>query len=166
MNRFIFCLLLILFLLIKSYSQEKISTQFYELNIPTNSDVKLFDKSCESLANIDVYQFAIEGKPKYILYMMSNKISDKVKVNIDNYKDFLFDLGDLNVLDASYLGDKIKVSFIYNNKKNINGITYIYIQNDILNRFVFLLPNESARNAFSNEIEKMIESTILLKNIW
>ena len=69
-------------------SQENIKTNFYKLNIPKNTTVKTFAKNHEELANIDAYQFNADEKPKYIMYLMSNKTNVEItSINIDNYKD-------------------------------------------------------------------------------
>lgn len=148
------------------YSQEDIKTEFYTLKIPEKTTVKTFASTHEELANIDAYQFNIDEKPKYILYLMSNKTNKEVSINADNYKDFLFDLGDLKILGVEDLKGKIKIDFSYIDKKNINGIIYASVKNDILNRFVFLLPNESAKKTFQKEIDEMINNVNEVKSIW
>jgi hypothetical protein len=167
MNRFYIVFTILFVLGISAYSQEKITTKFYSLQIPEKTSTKVFDTSHEELANVDVYQFNVDEKPKYILYLMSNKTKDgAIKVNLENYKNFLFDLGDINILDVENFDKKIKINFTYNNKNNINGIIYAYIKNDILNRFVFLLPNDSAKKTFGAEIDKMIENLMEVKSNW
>lgn len=167
MNRFFIGFIVLFILSLNVYSQEKITTEFYSLQIPNKTTTKVFDSSNEELANVDVYQFNIDQKPKYILYLMSNKTKDQsVIVNLDNYKDFLFDLGDINILDVEKFGNRIKINYNYNDKKNINGIIYINLKNDILNRFVFLLPNESAKTTFSKEIDEMVKNVIEIKSSW
>lgn len=149
------------------YSQENIKTEFYTLKVPEKTTVKTFASTHEKLANIDAYQFNVDEKPKYILYLMSNKTNKEVvSVDIDNYKDFLFDLGDLKILGIEDLGGKIKIHFSYNDKENIKGIIYASVKNDILNRFVFLLPNENAKKTFQKEIDEMINNTIEIKSLW
>lgn len=149
------------------HSQENIKTEFYTLKVPERTSIKTFASTHEELANIDAYQFISDKKPKYILYLMSNKTNkEQVNINIDNYKDFLFDLGDLKVSGVEDLNGKIKIHFSYNDKKNINGIIYASVKNDILNRFVFLLPNENALKTFQKEIDEMINNIVEVKRLW
>lgn len=152
---------------INLYSQEKIETQFYSLTIPQDTKVKAFDSAHEEIANIDVFQFNAGEKPKYILYLMSNKTNQIIEsITIDNYKDFLFDLGDLKILSVENLKNKIKINYAYKDKENIKGVIYMYLTNDILNRFVFLLPNDNAKIKFQEEIDIMISNLKVLKNYW
>ena len=149
------------------YSQENIKTAFFSLKVPEKTTVKTFASTHEELANIDSYQFITNEKPKYILYLMSNKTNKEIaSVNIDNYKDFLFDLGDLKVSAVEDLSGKIKIFFSYADKKEIKGIIYVYVNNDILNRFVFLLPNQSAKETFQKEIDTTINNVVELKKSW
>lgn len=160
---------IILFSLINNsvYSQDNIKTAFYNLKVPEKTTIKTFASTHEKLANIDAYQFIINEKPKYILYLMSNKTNKEIaSVNIDNYKDFLFDLGDLKVSGIEDLNGKIKIFFTYVDKQEIKGIIYAYLNGDILNRFVFLLPNQSAKEAFQKEIDTIINNVVELKNSW
>lgn len=160
---------IILFSLINNslYSQDKIKTAFYNLKVPEKTNTKTFASTHEELANIDAYQFITNEKPKYILYLMSNKTNKEIaSVNIDNYKDFLFDLGNLKVSGIEDLNGKIKIFFTYVDKQEIKGIIYAYVNSDILNRFVFLLPNQSAKEAFQKEIDAIINNVVELKNSW
>ncbi len=160
---------IILFSLINNsiYCQENIKTEFYNLKVPEKTTVKTFASTQEELANIDAYQFITNDKPKYILYLMSNKTNKEIaSVNIDNYKDFLFDLGNLKVLGIEDLNGKIKIFFTYVDKQEIKGIIYAHVNGNVLNRFVFLLPNQSAKEAFQKEIDTLINNIIELKNSW
>jgi hypothetical protein len=148
-------------------SQENIKTNFYKLNIPKNTTVKTFAKNHEELANIDAYQFNADEKPKYIMYLMSNKTNVEItSINIDNYKDFLFDLGDLKLSRIENLEDKLKINFTYSNKENIKGIIYMSVKNNILHRFVFLFPNENSIQIFQNEVDEMINNITEIKEFW
>ena len=125
---------IILFSLINNsvYSQDNIKTAFYNLKVPEKTTIKTFASNHEELANIDAYQFIINEKPKYILYLMSNKTNKEIaSVNIDNYKDFLFDLGDLKVSGIEDLNGKIKIFFTYVDKQEIKGIIYAYVSSFI-----------------------------------
>lgn len=149
------------------YSQDSIKTEFYTLKVPEKTTIKTFASTHEELANIDAYQFITNEKPKYILYLMSNKTNKEISsINLDNYKDFLFDLGELKVSAIEDLNGIIKISFTYVDKENIKGIIYASVNNNILNRFVFLLPNESAKEIFNKEIDKIIENITQIKHNW
>lgn len=149
------------------YSQENIQTEFYTIKVPEKTTVKTFASTHEELANIDAYQFIVNEKPKYILYSMSNKTNVEISsINIDNYKDFLFDLGELNVLGVEDLNETIKIQFVYKDKENIKGIIYVSVTNDILNRFVFLLPNEKAKELFEKEIDELVNNINEIKKYW
>lgn len=160
---------IILFNLINNnvYSQNDINTAFYNLKVPENTSIKTFTSTHEELANIDAYQFIFNEKPKFILYLMSNKTNKEIaSVNIDNYKDFLFDLGDLKISGIEDLNGKIKILFTYADKQEIKGIIYANVNSNILNRFVFLLPNQSAKEAFQKEIDTIINNLVDLKKSW
>jgi len=74
------------------YSQENIKTEFYYVKKPEKTIIKAFNSTHEEFANIDAYQFITDEKPKYILYLMSNRINIEItSINIDNFKDFLSD---------------------------------------------------------------------------
>lgn len=149
------------------YSQETIETNFYSFKIPQETVVESFGSSNEELANVDVYQFIINDKPKYLLYLMSNKINVKINtVDFENYNSFLSDLGDVRILVAEKLSNNFKIEFSYNEKENIRGIVFLSINNDILNRFVFLLPNEKAKEVFQDEIINLSNSITIIKNSW
>ena len=149
------------------YSQENIKTEFYNIKIPEKTTVKEFNSSHEDLANIDAYQFGANEKPKYIAYFMSNKTNIEIaSVNLDNYKDFLFDLGELKVSGIENLTGKIKIYFTYVDNDNIKGIIYAYVKNDILNRFVFLLPNQNAKDVFQKEIDTLVDGIVEIKSNW
>ena len=168
MNKYLIILLTVFNLI--SYgmlSQENIKTNFYKLNIPENTTVKPFAKTHEELANIDAYQFNADEKPKYIMYLMSNKTNMEIaSINIDNYKDFLFDLGDLKLSRIENLENKIKINFTYSNKENIKGVIYMSVKNNILHRFVFLFPNENSIQIFQNEVDEMINNITEIKEFW
>lgn len=149
------------------YSQEDIKTEFYNIKVPQNTTVKTFASTHEELANIDAYQFIINEKPKYILYSMSNKTNVEISsINIDNYKDFLFDLGEIKVLGVEDLNKIMKIKFVYKDKENIKGIIYVSVTNDILNRFVFLLPNDKAKELFEKEINELVNNITEIKKYW
>lgn len=159
----------VLFILINSvvYSQDSIKTAFYNFKIPEKTEVKPFKSSHEELANIDGYQFLVSNKPKYILILMSNKTNkEALSVNLDNYKDFLFDLGELKVSGIENLDGNIKIYFTYADKENVKGIIYALVSNNILNRFVFLLPNQNAKDVFQKEIDTLVNGIVEIKNKW
>jgi hypothetical protein len=149
------------------YSQEFIKTDFYNIKLPQSTIAKTFASTHEELSNIDAYQFIINEKPKYILYLMSNKTNVAISnINNDNYKDFLYDLGELKVVNIEIFKNKIKINFAYKDNDSIKGIVYLSITNDILNRFVFLLPNDKAKELFEREIDEIIYSIVEIKKNW
>lgn len=123
-------ILIILLLFITSIvmAQNKIENNFYSLSIPSATNVKPFQSTHEELANIDSYQFFLEDRPKYIFYMMSNKLETSATVSLDNYNDYVYDLGELEVVNAEMFNNFIKVYFNYKNKKAIEGVVYIGIK--------------------------------------
>lgn len=78
----------------------------------------------------------------------------------------MFDLGELKISGVEDLNGKIKIHFSYADKQHINGIIYASVKNDILNRFVFLLPNENAKKIFQKEIDEMINNITEIKSFW
>lgn len=168
MNKYLIGLLVVFNLISNDMlSQENIRTNFYQLKVPENTTVKIFAETHEELANIDVYQFNVAEKPKYILYLMSNKTNIEITtIDINNYKDFLFDLGSLKVSKIENLEKKLKINFLYTDKEKIRGIVYLSVKNNILNRFVFLFPNENANQVFQREVDEMMDSVIDIKDYW
>lgn len=149
------------------YSQDIVETNFYSFKVPEKTIVKAFGSSNEELANTDVYQFIVNDNPKYLLYLISNKINTEVtNIDYENYNAFLSDIGDIRILGAEKLNNQFKIDFNYNDKENIKGIIFISVNNDILNRYVFLLPNEKAKEVFQDEIIKLVNSITPIKNVW
>ena len=139
MNKLFLQFVISLFLIsMNLYSQEDIKTEFYKFKVPEKTIIKTFASTHEKFANIDAYQFITNEKPKYILYLMSNKTNKEISnINIDNYKDFLFDLGKLNVSGVENFSDVVKINFTYEDNDIIKGIVYVSVNKDILNRYVF-----------------------------
>lgn len=159
-------LLLLLFVTSVMTSQNKVENAYYRLAVTANTNVKLFQSTHEGLANIDSYQFLVNEKPKYIFYMMSNKLETSLTVGLDNYKDFLFDIGDIDITNAEMFNGFIKVYFNYKNKKAIEGVVYISVRGNILNRFLIMYPNKSALKAFDDEVNMIIKDVNYKKNVW
>lgn len=147
-------------------SQSKVDNAYYGLKVPPNTNVKLFQSTHESLANIDSYQFIVNGRPKYIFYLMSNKLAIPATVGMDNYNDFLFDIGDIDIINIEMFNNFIKVYFNYKNKNAIEGIVYIGITDNILNRFLIMYPNESALKSFDEEVNLMVKEVDYKKSNW
>lgn len=147
-------------------AQKNIENSYYKLIIPHNTEVELFESTHEKSANIDSYKFFSNSKPKYILFMMSNKLEESLNVNMDNYKDYIFDLDDLDVINACNFNTFIKIYFNYESNNIIKGVLYIGIRNDILDRFLFMFPDEKHLIKFESEINVMINSTYYIKNHW
>uniref|UniRef100_UPI003A8DA0AD hypothetical protein n=1 Tax=Flavobacterium beibuense TaxID=657326 RepID=UPI003A8DA0AD len=154
-----FFLFALLFVTVEGKSQDKLENAYYILNLPNNTTVKLFQHTNEDFANIDSYKFFEGEKPKYVLYMMSNKLEADVTVREDNYIDFLNDIGALNVTNVSRFNNFFKVNFNFKDREAIECVMYININGDILNRFLLMYPNKTILNNFENEVN------IFLKNI-
>lgn len=167
MNKFLLGFVVLFALASHNIYSQDIKTTFYSIKTPEKTTVKPFNSTHEALANIDTYQFITDGKPKYIGYFMSNKTNIVIaSVNLDNYKDFLFDLGELKVSGIENLNGKIKIYFSYIDNDNIKGIIYASVNNDILNRYVFLLPNQNAKDVFHKEIDALVNGIVENKNNW
>lgn len=158
--------LLLLFTSTIVTSQNKVVNNFYSLSSPANTNVKSFQSSHEELANIDSYQFFLEDKPKYIFYLMSNKLETSSTVSLENYKNYVFDLGELDITNTEMFNNFIKVYFNYKNKKSIEGVVYIGIRNNILNRFLLMYPNKSALYKFDKEVNIMLNGVDYKKGSW
>lgn len=158
--------ILLLFTTTMLTAQNKVANNFYSLSAPSNTNVKSFQSSHEELANIDSFQFFLEDKPKYIFYMMSNKLETSATVSLENYKDYVFDLGELDITNAEMFNSFIKVYFNYKNKKSIEGVVYIGIRNNILNRFLLMYPNKSALDKFDKEVNIMLNDVDYKKSSW
>ncbi|KAF2514152.1 hypothetical protein E0W68_13790 [Flavobacterium salilacus subsp. salilacus] len=159
-------LLLIIFFCFNMNAQKKIENSYYRLIIPHNTEVELFENTHEKLANIDSYKFFSNSKPKYILFMMSNKLEESVDVEMDNYKDFIFDIEDIDVVKADNFNTFIKIYFNYKSNNIIKGVLYIDTRNDILDRFLFMFPNEKHLVKFESEIDIMIDNINYIKDYW
>ena len=159
-------LLLSFFVINMITAQKNVENAFYSLPVPSNTEVKLFKNTHEELANIDSYQFLVDAKPKYILYMMSNKLETSATVGLDNYKDFMVDIGDVEINNAEMFDSFIKVYFSYADKNAVKGTIYIGIRNNLLSRFLLMFPNESASKSFDSEVNVMLGHTIYKSNVW
>ncbi|MBN9284144.1 MULTISPECIES: hypothetical protein [unclassified Flavobacterium] len=148
------------------YSQTKFKTEFYTVTVPENTTYTMFNTTREAEANIDIYEFGADGKIKYLLYLMSNKMSGAVKVDENNFEDFLTDLYELVITDIEKQDGNLKIYFSYNDSEFVRGIAYLSTENDVLSRFVFLLPNPDAKKTFSNEIDRMVTNIIKTKKHW
>ena len=73
--RFVF--IFMLFYTVNMIGQQKLETSFYSFSKPKNTDVKFFNSSNEEIANTDVYEFRENDKPKYLLYLISNKLTSE-----------------------------------------------------------------------------------------
>ncbi len=145
---------------------QTIENTFYKIQVPVNTSIKAFQSTHEALASIDSYQFIVNGKPKYIFYMMSNKLETEVIVGLENYKDFLFDIGDIDITKAEIFNDLIKVYYNYTDKKAIEGVIYIGIRGNILNRFLLMYPNQSSLKTFDEEVDLIVKDVDYRKTNW
>lgn len=167
MNNKIILLFTLLLISNAIIAQNDIENSYYKFSIPKNTNVKPFKSTHEELANIDVYQFTIDEKPKYILFLISNKLTSDIKeVNVDNCMDFLFDLGEIEVSNTEPFNGIVKLHFKYIENNVIQGVLYIKTNNNILDRFLFLFPNESAYKSFNIEIDNILKSITDKQSKW
>lgn len=146
------------------FAQSKISTDFYILDLPNGFQFKEFNKSREENSNSDVYEFLQDGKPKYLLYLLSNKLNDNhTAISIENIKNYVFDIGDLNILNTENVSGKIKIVATSNEYENLKSIIYVFQTGNILNRFLFLFPNEEAKSLFAAEVEELVKNHVSSK---
>ncbi|WP_116787547.1 hypothetical protein [Flavobacterium psychrotrophum] len=147
-------------------AQSNIENNFYLLPLPTGICAKLYQSTNEKQANIDSYQVTINTKPSYILYMMSNELQIPTPVKIENVKDFLFDIGDIDVNKVENYKSFIKVYFKYKNNNTIDCVIYMMTTNNILNRFLLMYPGINAQNKFDLVVNSIIEGVIYKKKNW
>ena len=98
--------------------------------------------------------------------MMSNKLETSATVSLENYKDYVFDLGELEITNTEMFNSFIKVYFNYKNKKSIEGVVYIGIRNNVLNRFLLMYPNKSVLEKFDKEVNIMLSNVDYKKGNW
>ncbi|KGO86455.1 hypothetical protein Q765_11290 [Flavobacterium rivuli WB 3.3-2 = DSM 21788] len=99
---------------------------------------------------------------------MSNKLnsSDEV-ITLENYKSFIFDLGEIEITKIDFNVNPLKINFDYKGNNKVEGLLYISIINNILNRFLFILPNQKKSGVDrSSEINEIIDKLIYLKDEW
>lgn len=156
------------FFYINMTAQEFIETDFYKIKIPNNTTAKFFNSSAEEYAITSVYEFKQNNKPKYLFYLISNKLTDDYEpLNMYNYLSYISDMEEIEVLLVEVVNkDKIKINFKYKNDENIKGIMFLSITNNILNRFLFLLPKKELYEIFSNEINAIFFDIEYLKEKW
>lgn len=160
--------LFILFLLMSQYiySQSEIATPFYTVKIPEGSVATIFKSSSEENAVIDIYRIDGVGKPPYLLYLMSNRLlTQEPDVNVDNFTDYLSDLGNLKILQVDFERAQPLITF----QSNISEKTYYKMSptiiNDILCRFLFLIPKSSTFD-YNSEINFILQNITYNKKSW
>lgn len=148
--------------------QESFQTEFYRFTTSINSEVSVFNSVNEESSNINGYKFRENGRLKYIFYLISNKLNaDNEVITIDNYKSFIFDLGDIEITSIDTNITPIKLVFNYKDNTKVTGLLYISINGNILNRFVLVLPNlEGIYEKYNDEINNLVQSTINMKSNW
>lgn len=156
-----------LLMITKLSAQVTFDNKFYRLDIPKNTHIEIFKSTNEEEANVDVYKLITEGKPKYLLYLMSNKLNADVdSVTIDNCKEFLHDIGNLEITDVKTLANLIKIDFLYTENKKVVCTVYLSKTNNILNRFLFIFPNNNISTKFDNEINILLNSIVYKVKYW
>jgi hypothetical protein len=151
-----------------AYGQKTLSNEFYSFVPPKGTEVSLFNYSHEETANIDGYKFSMGDKLKYIFYLLSNKLNVEInEVNQSNYNDFLGDLGDVEVTSYDFNQKLTKLTFNYKDNVKVVGVLFISFNGNILNRFVFVLPNHNnPYQKFNDEIQNVITSIKILNDKW
>lgn len=158
----------LIFLLIAflANAQGTFKNDFYEIKIPDNTIVKPYQKSIEELSNTESFIFELNGKPKYILFLLSHKLLKKTELNEEDLAEFSIDLGENLIVDKITAIDKsFKVEF-HSSTGKIKQIVYYFTTNDILNRFMFVFPNEEIENKFKAETETIVSGVKYLKEKW
>jgi hypothetical protein len=163
-----FMVLIILYLLSSlCMAQNKLENNFYAIKVPEKTTFKSFNSTHEEYANIEGYQFFLNDKLKYMIYLMSNKMLGEVEeINKDNYQEFCGDIGAIEVSEIKEDNDMVRLLFKYTDQEKVRGIIYLKLTNNILDRFLFLLPNDKAYELFNKEIDDIVKSIIYKKNIW
>lgn len=164
MNRCLL-LLLLLFTTLTTEAQSNLRTKFYEVKLPLNTTVKLFDSAEEELSNTEVYEFLVNNKTKYLCHLLSNKLFSETDVNFVNFTEFLVEFKGIIIDNAAVSNNGFKVNFHYDDK-NVQGIIYLLVKKNVLHRFIFMFPNEMAENKFKEEADDIVRNLIYLKNEW
>lgn len=149
-------------------AQKSFETDFYNITIPENTTANLFNSSKEEFATTEVYEFKQNNKPKYLFYLISNKLlNNDEPLNLFNYSNYLSDIGNIEVLSAEKIEvNKIRITLKYNDNETVFGVMYFSVTNNILNRFLFLLPKAELHEMFSQEINKIFLDIKYLKTEW
>lgn len=150
------------------FGQEKLKTSFYSFYVPENSEAKFFNSSREEFANTDVYEFKESNKPKYLLYLISNKLTEDYNpLNIENHLNYLTDIENAEIISSEVIENgKIQVKFKYIDNEQIMGIIFLTSTNNILNRFLFLFPNSELSKKFSEEVKNIFLNIEFNKKYW
>ena len=149
----------ILFLTVSTvWAQSIHETEFYDFILPSGDTSSPYQSIKEEFSNIDSFVLSHNKTPKYLIFVMSNKLTNDFDgLNISNYMDYLNDLGAITVTSAKETDGFIVIKFIDHKKENISYTAYLSSNNDILNRFVFFIPR-TVGDMYDNEIRGIIKS--------
>jgi len=145
------------------YSQNKIENTYCNMLVSDSINFEPFKKINEEKGFIDSYKLLVNSKPICVLFLMFNKLEAQVNVGEENYKDYIFDIGELNVLKTEQEDTYLK---IYYKDKKVQGIIYLESKNDILYRFVFMFPNEDYLLKYDKIADSMFSSIEYKKSTW
>jgi len=161
---------IILFSLISGIvsAQESITTKYYKVNLPPGTTAQPLDSIHEELADIKGFVFKKNGKPKYMMIFMSNKSNvENLKVDMDNYKGFLIEYGNPEILALEKFKGYLKARFITQEKgKEVINIAYMSVDGNILNRIFVMYGNTVGEETFSKEVDDLVTGIVKLRSEW
>lgn len=98
---------------------------------------------------------------------MSNKLNViESQITLDNFRDYLFDLGeDIEILAVS-TQNVPEIIFKYHGNDKILYKLFITIREDILNRFLFMIPNGDKSDEYQRDISFALKQVVYLKSRW
>ena len=147
-------------------SQNIVENRFYKITLPLSAQAKPYQLNEEPLSNIESFKIVTDQKLRYILYLMSNKLEAPVsEVNTENYEDFLIDLGSIEVISVEQIDSFVKVIYRFSGE-SFAGVCLIGKTNDILNRFVWMVPDEKVINNLAAEISSISKSIEYKRAEW
>ena len=158
--------ILVLLVFSTSWAQSIHETEFYKMVLPLEYSANPYQSSKEEFANIDSFMLSHHESPRYLLMVMSNKLTANFDgISLDNYMDYIEDIGTISIISAEKSDDFIRVKFIDKKKENISFVAYLNAKNDILNRFVFFIP-QKVGDIYEKEITQVIKSIEYKKIHW
>ena len=150
-----------------THAQKSINNRFYEVSIQNGSDITSFKSVQENDASIEGFKISSNGKLKFIIYLMSNKLlSTESPITTENYIDYISDLGDINVTAVDLNDNAVKVSFRYVKDEKVGGTIFIAKTGNVLNRLTFVIPVDFMNNELNEEVKAIFKSIKVLKQQW